>query len=751
VKKKKMKTRTKGKAIIGIAMAAIMVASVMVAMIGSTGAEGVGGEYNIINVQDRPAQKVLIGQNLEFSAPTWTDPQNISVSRAVGGYIENTYLPDEKNTTIARYNDVDWPTDGAFYVNAILDNATNKVKSWAAQLSVENPSMPLTLKVTTKEVSSIAVGTNLTIDIGGMNLFPGDVVDLKIIDPDGNQIKTDDNNQTFTGKTLSYLRDHYGNNNLDTTGWAIGAYTFQIKTKSEEACGLDATTAVKDLTIQKGEIAIEAETTSTVELTTIRLTVTGVATDKIKVEGDSKNVLFKQGVDDTPNTINVTDGDPWFNDTIDSDGIRKYAVEFNDTGSYTIKVTVTGPGTTATNPRINDYDSEDISVSEKGVTFDMPASVTIGEKITIKGTATSGTYVSVYVDDTLWKKLDNLVIEDGEFSKEVKTTDVGMNVPGTVRLKAWIDCRDVCSDCFVPGTAESTKKIPTKTTDGEDAILLTRPELKAELSRTVVALEDSFTVEGTAKGSMEVAILSVPPKGGGGKSLINKGETGLSPTTASVSTTDDTFSKKLTVQEDATVGYYDIYVLSYGMDDEWDMTGTNKLYGPNGALWEKYRIETLTNGDIATKTPEEIYAILYDMVHSAGSDDLMWIGKVKVEQAFVKLDPVADVGIGEPLVVIGESNRRDGYPIVVTCKGPVELAPKTVKIENGTFSVTFDTTKAEEGEYTAKADDGDGHTDEVTVEICSTNRSTNSSTNRSTNTRANTRTNSRTNTRTTRF
>jgi hypothetical protein len=53
----------------------------------------------------------------------------------------------------------------------------------------------------------------------------------------------------------------------------------------------------------------------------------------------------------------------------------------------------------------------------------------------------------------------------------------------------------------------------------------------------------------------------------------------------------------------------------------------------------------------------------------------------------------------------------------VTCKGPVELEPAVVKIEDDTFTATFDTTAALTGEYVVKADDGDGHTDEVEVFI----------------------------------
>jgi hypothetical protein len=700
-----METGRKGKAIIGISMAAIMVVSMLAVMVGSVAAYSNGKEYNIIEVKYAPPQKVLTGQNLQFNSPGWT-PSTVSISQAVGGYVEKTYLPDSITATTARYNDVSWEPAGSYYVNVVLDNATNKVKSWDAQLSVEKPNMPLNLKVGTKKVSSLAVGTMLIIDTGGMNLFPEDIVDLVVVGPNG-QIKRDEvNNQKFAGITVADLEAKFGcpdgdydnpDTTVDTSGWTIGAYTFKVKTKSENACGLEAESAVKDLKIIKGTISIEAETTSTVELDTLKLTVTGVSGDPISVNATplSKNVIFKEGIDDTPTGANFHGN--WFTDTIDADGIRKYAVEFNDTGTYTIKVTVTG------GDRAGDSDTADITVLEKEVTFDLPDEVVIGDKITIKGTATSGTYVSVYIDDTLYKKLVNIVIEDNEFSQEVKTTDVGMDVPGSVRLKAWIDCDKAAGE-----------DRPTRSPDGEDAILLSKPTLSAELSVPSVALEDDFKVEGTARGQTEVTILCVPPKGGGGKSLLDKGDKGLSPRKASVSTTDDTYSKKMTVQEDATAGYYDIYVMCAGMDGEWGMTGQESL---EAALNQKFHIPSLTTGIINTKTQTEIEDILEALVTTAGADDLMEKMRLKVETAYVKLDPVADVTAGEPLVVDGTSNRQQGYVIVVTCKGPVELAPKTVKVENDTFGCVFDTTGALTGEYIVKADDGDGHVDEAEVFI----------------------------------
>jgi PGF-pre-PGF domain-containing protein len=88
-----------------------------------------------------------------------------------------------------------------------------------------------------------------------------------------------------------------------------------------------------------------------------------------------------------------------------------------------------------------------------------------------------------------------------------------------------------------------------------------------------------------------------------------------------------------------------------------------------------------------------------------------------VSTPFVTLDPIADVAIGEPLVVTGTSNREEGFAIMVTAKGAIEFAPQTVHVENGKFTATFDTTTAVGGTYTVKVDDGEGHMDEATATI----------------------------------
>ena len=215
---------------------------------------------------------------------------DVTVSRIVSGDVENVYQTDAQNKI---YN-VNWPTTGAFFVN--YDAV---IKLGAAQLGVEEPDVPLKLKVGTKQVASIAEGTDLKVYTGGINLFEEDLVDLVIIGPDG-QIKTDTiNNQKFTGITVAALKD-FGNQ-LITKDWKIGDYTFQVKSKPANACGLEVSSDVRPLKILKGEISIDAEPTSTMELDTVTVTITGVAGDEIRVVADPcDGAKFIDGVEDTP-------------------------------------------------------------------------------------------------------------------------------------------------------------------------------------------------------------------------------------------------------------------------------------------------------------------------------------------------------------------------------------------------------------------------------------------------------------------
>jgi len=684
--------RGKGKAIIGIALAAVMLASVFAPAVSAEVLpdESYSGLYNNITLTVDPevAASVLIGQKLNFVGGIGSEKiQGDPASDTVAGEL---FTAD----STGKFDTSSMTETGIYYVNPSTSGTT--VVHWDAKLAVSRPTMTLDIKAGGISVSSITEGTELEIDFAN-NLNGSDMVSLVITDPDGNTIKATPS-QNFSKINVSYLMSQYGvGAGVDTSDWSLGTYTFKVATKVNASAGLgaqglDMSSNEETIRMLKSAIDIKAEKTTAPELEVIKLTVTGVKGSNISIAtSDAAHTIFPGGSNDNP--IAETTG---FNHTIDADGTRIYTVYFDETGSYTITVT--------------DYDADtddtvDITVTEMAVTFDLPITVVIGEKFIMKGTANTGDSVDIFVDGLLYTKLNNLVLdEDGTFSEEMTADgDIGMSVPGSIRLKAWIDCTETGS-----GTGRAYAP-PIPPVDGDTAVLLVEPGLTAEIALETVAQEDSFYVKGTSKGARSVDVLTVSPKGASGKGMdpltAYKGLTYKKP---SVSSIDDTFSQKIIVDENANTGSYLVAVLYKGRDGYYGTTGNET----------KTLIQALEGyGDLTGKTQEQVLAMLVHLTTKAGSDDLIWVGKIKVEAAKVTFDTIADVAIGEPLAVAGTTNREEGHAILITVKGPVELTPEIALVENGTFSATFDTTDAEVGIYTVTADDGDGHTDDATVEI----------------------------------
>ena len=82
------------------------------------------------------------------------------------------------------------------------------------------------------------------------------------------------------------------------------------------------------------------------------------------------------------------------------------------------------------------------------------------------------------------------------------------------------------------------------------------------------------------------------------------------------------------------------------------------------------------------------------------------------------LNPITDVVVGDPLVVRGETSRKDGSIIWLTVKKLYyEVVPQAAIAKDNTFSATFDTTGAPPGTYTVNANDGYGYTTSTSVNI----------------------------------
>ena len=399
---------------------------------------------------------------------------------------------------------------------------------------------------------------------------------------------------------------------------------------------------------------------------------------------------------------------------MDEDGIRKFEVHFTDIGTY--KISATDYGTAyPTATRLDEEDIE-ITVSAKNVTFDVSPIVAIGERLTVRGTSNTGDWVQIAVDDIICDKIKKLVIdENGEFEKVIDTSTAcagAFAVPGYVRLKAFIDT-----------AYASGEDVSKKTDDGSTKLFMVGPWLTASLSTDSVDSDDEFTISGTAKGSKEVNILIVAPKGSSGSvisgssgdKMINTRPDGTTEKTniyyktTSVSTTDDTFEKKIDVGDDVDTGSYLVILITPGPDGKYGKYGDDKLVSSVDAALAPYYF--------AAKTQEEVLAIIEDAI--ALSDDLLWLDYVKVGKIeTLTLNPIGNVVVGNSLEVTGATSRKDGSIIWITVKKPYyEIVPQAATVKDNTFNATFDTTGVQLGTYVVKAIDEYGYTAATTADI----------------------------------
>ncbi|MHC1636503.1 MAG: hypothetical protein ACXQTS_07825 [Candidatus Methanospirareceae archaeon] len=433
------------------------------------------------------------------------------------------------------------------------------------------------------------------------------------------------------------------------------------------------------------------------------------------------------GADSTPNTA---DDIPYLAAWVQtgSDGIAEVKIDTTaaDARTYTIHVyevpvhnaagltpppaaTFLPDKAAGANNDVNDVatddDDVDIKVEEAEVTFDMPKSVAIGSEVTIKGEVSAGKYVDIVIEDVGIVFDDVAVDENNEFEVDWDTSGL---MPGFYVIDVYIDRADALGTevPLGPNGVLDPSDYAAIEEDGKTIIRLTEPTLTAKLLRNVVAEGDTLIIEGTATGTDYVDIVLIGPKG---YPATNPGLGILSGLEViSTSVTDEKFSEEIEMTGGLDTGTWIVIVASAGRD------GT---YGDLGVGSGQLRnfINTIV---FAGKTQEQIKAILLDhTVNVAGSDDLLVTLTCKVVSPYVRLNPIKNVTVGEPLIVTGVSTLEEGHPIAITVKGPVELPSVIVPVRNGVFSATFDTSNAVPGIYTVKADDGEGHTDTTTVEI----------------------------------
>jgi hypothetical protein len=331
----------------------------------------------------------------------------------------------------------------------------------------------------------------------------------------------------------------------------------------------------------------------------------------------------------------------------------------------------------------------------------------IGEKVEIDVSATAGESITLKIEDEVVDV--GLDVDGDEYTWSTENL-----APDSYKISMWV----------LPFSDPESDP-----PDESLTLVLLRGGLFAEPSAPFVALGDKFTIEGIVPGRDRVEIFTIAPDGGGGRGLDpedifeDSGDRlsapGLTYETTGVDTDGEFETEKITVSKDADTGTYLIVALNYGRDGIWGRSQSADL------------LAVLSN-DYATplgmKTTDQLLDILKDKtINEAGSDDLLGIATISVEEGLVTVDELEDVQLGGDLKVTGTTNRQVDTAIIVTAESlevnGTKLKPQIAKAKEdektyyNTFDVTFDTESANIGTYQVTVDDGDGHTASTTVRI----------------------------------
>jgi len=621
-------------------------------------------------------------------------------------------------------------------------------QNWVANVTIKKPKITANIYIegTTDSIvgEAVPVGTNITIRVmpnfgGLMNAskpeYQGNWSKVKIIlTPPPGKGAPREFVVNATKSEIDVGPDPTKNDvqwpflDTDTEGWDPGEWTVKIEAIPEYCNEVNVKSDEYKFTIRSEKLTIEAEKTTVDKGEKILLTVSGnpnayyyFVIENVK-SGEEPQIqdtadIEARGVNNTRAWIKTG-----------SDGVATIEIKTTNADERTYTMHVFGEFKNATlagcagwpdfscfpdadeaeKGSPEDDDEVDVKVEAAKVTFDIPASVVIGEKLKIKGSISAGDYVDIVIRDEEVVADDEPVDENKEFEVEWDTSNY---MPGSYTIDVYIDFK-------VGGPKETLADYEGVDEDDSTVIRLVAPGLTAEQLRNVIAEGDDYSFEGTATGVDDVDYVLIGPKGTR-TGNVNDIREGLLIDSTSVS--DNSFSEDVEMTEGLDTGMWICMILAPGRDGVYG--DLEDLGAVAGNLKEAFDGD-LGDIDLKGKSQDQIKAMILDhTVNVAGSDDLLQTFTFKVESAYVRFNPVESVMVGEPLNVSGVTNREPGTTITIsTFAGPTILDTVLAEVEwptsdEGVFSATIDTTNAVPGTYTLEADDGDGHTDTITVEI----------------------------------
>jgi len=577
----------------------------------------------------------------------------------------------------------------------------------------ESPVLRVKTEVNGEDFSWVTRGGNITFEaVTNLWVIAGplpNTISYKLIDPLGRRL------YEVNGISMLNIEENKPLT-IDTSDLDTGSYKLSIETDPATNNGLDAEGPSITFEVRSSGVSIEATHVVQAVFENIKFNVSTMPYTNVTLEvthGIASNVQFSPV---EHYTTNLSEDKHKVYGTSDDEGIFKVNAEFYDTGTYEITATELFGNTRASvKVKIKPIAAKLTEPDEKwypiGKELNIAGKTYGGKSVVIKA---SGEFIGNVPLNPLTGDQKSKYNKEFSLKKSPgKKWNTSGLAPGKYKIKIWV----------LP--ASDPDKDPP---DDSSIVYLLRSGLSVKVSSGFVAQGDDFKISGEAKGRDRVDILIIAPRGGSGHGLNytqifdeTGGKLDVPGVAHIIRDVDDTNWKfetdDITVPKDADTGMYMIVVLNYGRDRIWGTkTGTSDLIQ---AISYNY------TSDLRIKTQEQILELIIDKtVNQPGSDDLMAVARIKVENPYLRLRDIEDVPLGSEFTVRGITNRKEGTTVAITVEGPVKLKPQFVGVEGDTennkfnnFEASFSTKGARIGTYIVTADDGDGHQATKTVKI----------------------------------
>lgn len=381
---------------------------------------------------------------------------------------------------------------------------------------------------------------------------------------------------------------------------------------------------------------------------------------------------------------------------VDEDGISEVRVQTERLATESVDVEMA--------PTVGGASEDDVTldVGEREVVVASIPETTVGETVTVSGTApeservklyaaVDGVYVPLYADADGNTLAEPEVRSDGSWTIDIDTGTV-VDLPGSYRVVAVADPGESRLDGTGSVDAETLRSLEPR---GSSTLTTVEGGLSLAASRSTVAAtgSDAFTLSGAAPGQeRDLRLYRVGPRG-----AVDAREVDVS---------GDTFAE--TVDGLDTRGVHAFVVVGHGRDGTYAYADRD---GPS--------VDALFSG---SESQEAALATLVDAYTGAGVDDTLRRVNVTAATATLSIStPSGDDPVGPTTVAVaGQSTAEDGSTVFVEVLADDGAAVRSAEtpVRNGQWNTTLDLTGLSPGSYRLAAESAT-ESDAVTLNVTS--------------------------------